>query len=161
MTTFDTIRDEFFRFTGEIVWCTITTVDADGRPRSRILHPIWEMQGDRPVGWIFTSPSPIKARHLAANPTVAFSYWSPAHNTVSGEAVTSWVTDDAVKKHVWDLFTTAPEPLGYDLTTFGVSGPDDPKFTLLRLDPDRVQVLDVATSSGTFTPTVVRLGSPD
>ncbi|MFI6867162.1 pyridoxamine 5'-phosphate oxidase family protein [Nocardia sp. NPDC050406] len=158
--TFETIEADFFRFTTDIVWCTITTVDTDGRPRSRILHPIWEMVDGRPVGWIFTAPSPIKARHLAANPVVAFSYWSPAHNVVQGEASTSWVPDAATKKHVWELFTTTPPPLGYDLTTFGVTGPEDPNFTVLRLDPDRVQVLDAAKAAGNFTPTVVRLGNP-
>lgn len=157
--TFDTIKADFFRFTQEIVWCTVTTVDSDGRPRSRILHPIWEMEGDRPVGWIFTNPSPIKSRHLAANPVIAFSYWSPTHHVVQGEAATSWVQDPAVKKHVWDLFTTTPEPLGYDLTAFGVSGPDSPDFTVLRLDPDRIQVLDGAkAAAGDFKPRIAVLG---
>lgn len=41
--TFDAIEHDFFRFTREIVWCTVTSVASDGRPRSRILHPLWEI----------------------------------------------------------------------------------------------------------------------
>ncbi|NNH72700.1 pyridoxamine 5'-phosphate oxidase family protein [Nocardia uniformis] len=159
MATFDTIQADFFRMTHEIIWCTVTTVDTDGRPRSRILHPLWELEGDRPVGWIFTSPTPIKARHLSANPILAFSYWAPSHNVVQGEATATWVEDPAVKKHVWDLFATTPPPLGYDLTAFGISGPDHPGFTALRLDPDRIQILDGAkVAAGDFKPTVATLG---
>ncbi len=34
---FSKIKDEFFRYMGDIVCATITTVDVKGRPRSRIL----------------------------------------------------------------------------------------------------------------------------
>ncbi|WP_067548219.1 pyridoxamine 5'-phosphate oxidase family protein [Nocardia crassostreae] len=156
-TPFDAIKADFFRLTSDIVWCTITTVAPGGRPRSRILHPIWEMDGDRPVGWIFTNPSPVKSRHLSANPLVAFSYWSPAQNVVQGEARTSWVDDAATKKHVWDMFTTTPPPMGYDLTAFGVTSSEDPGFTVLRLDPDRIQLLHgEQLTTGDFTPAVVK-----
>ena len=35
-TPFADIQHDFLRFTAEIVYCTVTTVDARGRPRSRI-----------------------------------------------------------------------------------------------------------------------------
>ncbi|MFI6044259.1 pyridoxamine 5'-phosphate oxidase family protein [Nocardia sp. NPDC051321] len=149
--TFDAIKDDFFRFTREIVWSTITSVGNDGCPRSRILHPLWEMDGDRPVGFIATGKTSVKVRHLAANPVVAFSYWSPAQHVVQGEAVATWVEDAVVKKRVWDLFMTTPPPLGYDLRLFS-PGPDSPQFSLLRLDPERVQVLDGAGFLPTFVP---------
>ncbi len=156
--TFDAIEDDFFRFVREIVWCTVTSVDGRGRPRSRILHPLWEMIDGRPVGWIATGKTPVKVRHLAANPVVAFSYWSPAQHVVQGEAVASWVEDAAVKQRVWDLFMTTPPPVGYDLRLFS-PGPDSPQFTLLRLDPERIQVLDGASFPTDFTPRVAVLGS--
>ncbi|MFI1917844.1 pyridoxamine 5'-phosphate oxidase family protein [Nocardia sp. NPDC020380] len=157
--TFDTIEHDFFRFAHEIVWCTITSVDSNGRPRSRILHPLWEMDDHRPVGWIVTGKTPVKVRHLAANPVVAFSYWSPAQHVVQGEAVATWVEDAAVKHRVWDLFMTAPPPLGYDLRQFA-TGPDSPRFSVLRLDPERIQVFDGADFPANFTPRVAVLGQP-
>ena len=39
-----------------IVWCTVATTGADGRPRTRVLHPIWEWDGTGLTGWIATSP---------------------------------------------------------------------------------------------------------
>ncbi|GAA5099779.1 hypothetical protein GCM10023319_63050 [Nocardia iowensis] len=42
----------------------------------------------------------MKVRHLAANPVVAFSYWSVAQHVVQGEAVATWVEDAAVKHRV-------------------------------------------------------------
>ncbi|MFN8540721.1 MAG: pyridoxamine 5'-phosphate oxidase family protein [Thermomicrobiales bacterium] len=113
---------DFLHLTGEIVWCTATTVDAKGRPRSRILHPIWQVRDDQPVGWVVTGQTPIKTRHLAANPHLACSYWSPAQHTVMIDCVASWIEDAATKRHVFDLFMTTPPPLGYDLS---VSGPPD------------------------------------
>ncbi|MFC9438361.1 pyridoxamine 5'-phosphate oxidase family protein [Nocardia sp. NPDC057030] len=160
MAAFEAIQADFFRFTQEIVWCTVTSVSGDGRPRSRILHPLWEMRDGRPVGWIATGKTPVKARHLAANPVVAFSYWSPAQHVVQGEAVATWVEDVAVKHRIWDLFMTTPPPLGYDLRLFTPDGPASPKFSLLRLDPERVQVLDGAEFPTNFTPRVAVLGPP-
>ncbi|GAA4053735.1 pyridoxamine 5'-phosphate oxidase family protein [Nonomuraea soli] len=151
--SFSALKDEFLTFTSEIIWCTVTTVDGQGRPRSRILHPIWEVIDERPVGWIFTANAGVKGAHLAANPQVAFSYWSPEQNVVLGEAATSWVDDVETKRHVWEMFTTAPPPLGYDLREFGLPGPESEGFTVLRLDPWRVQVLDAASfARGNFTP---------
>lgn len=156
--SFAALQDDFLRFAHEIVWCTVTTVAPDGRPRSRILHPIWEVVDGKPVGWIFTGRTPVKTRHLAANPHVAFSYWTPSHDTVLGEAVASWVEDMGVKQHVWDLFMSTPEPLGYDLTAFGLAGPQEPAFTPLRLDPTRVQVLDGSEVPKNFKPRMAIIG---
>ncbi|WP_454195611.1 pyridoxamine 5'-phosphate oxidase family protein [Nocardia sp. Marseille-Q1738] len=154
-TDFAVISDDFFRFTSDIIWCTVTTVDSGGRPRSRILHPIWESVDGRPVGWIVTGKTPVKVAHLAANPVVAFSYWCPDQHAVQGEAIATWVEDPEQKKHVWDLFMTTPPPLGYDLRAFGIPGPDS--VTALRLEPDRIQVLDGTQIPNNFTPRVAVL----
>lgn len=45
------IEGDFLRITADVVWCTVATVDRRGRPRTRILHPIWEVVDGRPVGW--------------------------------------------------------------------------------------------------------------
>lgn len=139
--TFAAIEADFVQFTSEIVWCTVTTVDGKGRPRSRILHPIWEVKDGRPIGWVVTDRSPVKARHLAANPYLACFYWSPDQNTVAIDCTGSWVEDAETRQHVWDLFTTAPPPRGYDQGAFGYGGPQNSRFTPLRLDPWRIQVM--------------------
>jgi len=155
---FAAFENDFLQLTREIVWCTVTTVDAKGRPRSRVLHPIWQVVDGLPVGWIVTGKTPIKAGHLAANPHVACSYWSPAQNTVYADCVASWVEDPQVKQQVWDLFMTTPPPVGYDLTAFGPAGPQSPAFTPLRLDPWRVQILRFSGWDGNLTPSLWRAG---
>jgi hypothetical protein len=141
---FEEIREDFLRYTAEIVLCTVTTVDPQGRPRSRILHPIFTVRDDRPIGWVLTAPTPVKARHLAANPHVACSYWSPAQNIVYVDCVATWVTEQAEKGDVYELFRTTPPPLGYGeagLAGFGSEGSHSALFTPLRLDRRRIQVM--------------------
>ena len=100
--SFAEVRDEFLRITGDVVWCTVATVDTRGRPRTRILHPIWEVIEDRPVGWIGTTRSPLKTRHLAANPYVSCGYWSPAQETVYADCRAAWA--DGERERVWRMF---------------------------------------------------------
>lgn len=139
--SFAAFEQEFIQFTSEIVLCTVTTVSPDGRPRSRMLHPLWQVIDDRPVGWIATSKTPVKVRHLAANPYIACSYWSPAQNVVYIDCVARWVEDLADKQYVWDAFMTTPPPVGYDLSGYGADGVSNPLFAPLRLDPWRVQIM--------------------
>lgn len=52
---FSTLEDDFLRITG----ATVATL---GRPRTRVLHPIWQVIDNRPVGWVGTSRAPLKTR---------------------------------------------------------------------------------------------------
>lgn len=138
--TFAAIERDFLQITSEVVWCTVTTVDGAGRPRSRVLHPIFEAIDDRAVGWVLTARTEIKTRHLAANPHVVCSYWSPAQNVAYADCTARWVEDDATKRHVFELFRTTPPPLGYDVSGYGPDEHRSASFTPLRLDPWRIQV---------------------
>ena len=64
----------FVAMAHRIVWATVATVDAHGRPWTRILHPLWVWDGDGLTGWIATDPTGFEARHLAAHPEVALTY---------------------------------------------------------------------------------------
>ncbi len=138
-TSFAPYEADFLRLTSDIVWCTATTVDPQGRPRSRILHPIFEVRDGYPVGWVATNRTPIKVAHLAANPSLACSYWSPAQNTVMVDCLASWVEDLDTKRQVFNLFNSTPPPLGYDLSALGSE--ENELFTPLRLDPWRIQIM--------------------
>ncbi len=48
---FGPFRADFLAFTTDIVYCTVTTVSPDGRPRSRVMHPIFEVVDGAPRGW--------------------------------------------------------------------------------------------------------------
>jgi len=154
-TNLSAIAEEIRRITAQVVWCTATTVGPDGRPRSRILHPIFEVRSDRPVGWVVTVRGGVKALHLAGNPHVACSYWNPAQDTVQLDCVASWVDDAAEKEAVFELFSSTPPPLGFDLSGFGPEGAANEHFTPLRLDAWRAQLLDAESfAAHRYEPTV-------
>jgi general stress protein 26 len=150
---FEPLRVDFLRITTEILYCTVTTVDPKGRPRSRVMHPIFQVVDGRPLGWAVTDRTPLKDRHITANPYVACCYWSPTQNTVAIDCTAEWVDDEDVLRQVWDIFA-APEPPGWgDLSGYGEAGIHDPRFHVLRLQPYRVQILRAEQFAvGDFTP---------
>ena len=57
MHSLDTVAPAFVEMAHRIVWCVAATTGADGGPRTRVLHPIWEWDGGTLTGWIATSPA--------------------------------------------------------------------------------------------------------
>ncbi|RSD15516.1 pyridoxamine 5'-phosphate oxidase family protein [Amycolatopsis eburnea] len=132
----DALAEAFVRVAHRIVWCTLATVDRRGRPRSRVVHPIW--RPDPLTGWLFTRPTPLKVAHLAATPWVSCSYWDPAHEVAVAECRAEFADDEASRKDLWDRFASAPEPLGYDPKILGGEDFRDPEITVLKLTPWRI-----------------------
>jgi hypothetical protein len=143
MTPLDQIAPAFVEMAHSIVWASVATVDADSRPRTRILHPIWEWDGTDLFGWIATVPSAVKRAHLSVHPEVSVSYWAPSHDTCSVEALVEWYSDDETCASVWDKFTTGPAPVGYDPNIIPEwrGGPTSDTFAALRLSPYRLRVM--------------------
>src|SRR3954453_23816953 len=108
------VQTAFVEVAHRIVWCTVATVDRRNRPRSRVLHPYWELADRGLVGWVTTRPTPLKVAHLAHSPFASCSYWDSAHDVAVAECGAEWVDDVAVKEHAWELFGAAAGPLGHD-----------------------------------------------
>jgi hypothetical protein len=124
-----------------IVWCSVATVDHQLRPRSRVLHPIWEWDGRELVGWIATGPTPTKRSHLAHSPYVSCNYWADNHDTCTAECRAIWHHDDETRVAVWDKFKHAPAPVGYDPAIVPAwTTPTADSFAVLRLEPWRLRV---------------------
>jgi hypothetical protein len=134
------IGPAFVEMAHQIVWCSAATVDARGRPQSRVLHPFWQWDGAQLVGWIATTPTPIKRAHLTASPYLSVNYWAPSHDTCVADCRATWAFDDATRTMIWELFRTTPAPLGYDPAIFWQS-PTSDSFAALRLEPWRLRVL--------------------
>jgi general stress protein 26 len=134
--SFSEIEGEFQERVKRIVWCTVATVDRKGRPRTRILHPIWEGT----TGWIATGRETLKTKHLAANPYVSCSYWDQQHQQIYVDARAEWVDDKAEKDRIWDLYKSTPPPLGYDPGMIWQGGKEDPTYGLLKLTPWRIEL---------------------
>ncbi len=138
---FTPFTEEFMTRVAEIVYCTATTVGPDGAPRSRIFHPVWQVVDNRPVGWVASFPTPVKASHLASNPHMSCMYWTPAQDTVAIDAIATWADDEETRHALWKLILATPEPMGYDPKLVGFEDWKVPFFTPLRLDPTRIQML--------------------
>ncbi len=142
MTRLETIAPAFVEIAHRIVWCTVATVEPTGRPRTRILHPIWEWDGTALTGWIATSPQSPKARHLDDSPEVSLTYWDATQDTCTADCTTVWELDLADKQRGWNRFAEAPAPVGYDPRLIPPwTSPDVESFGILRLEPHRLRVM--------------------
>ncbi len=133
----DAERPEFFKAVDEAckkaVWCAIATVAGD-EPRVRIVHPTW----DGETLWFATGPTSPKAEQLRNNPLVDIQYQvaPPDFVHVMVRGVAHLVSDPATKVHAWDA-------IDYDLTQFGSTGPEDPNFLPIRIEPTRVELSEM------------------
>jgi hypothetical protein len=142
MSDLSRIAPAFVAMAHRIVWASVATVAPDGRPRSRVLHPLWEWDGESLVGWVGTGPTPTKRAHLAAHPYASVNYWAPDQDTCSAECAAELVYDPEVRTRVWEALKGAPEPVGYDPAIVPVwTGPTGDTFAALRLEPYRLRVM--------------------
>jgi hypothetical protein len=141
MTQLSDVAPAFVEMAHRIVWCSVATVDRKGRPRSRVLHPIWDWDGTDLVGWVGTAPTPLKRAHLDRHPHVSLNYWEPSQDNAVAECGATWFFDDETRTRLWQRYCEAPPPLGYDPAIIpGWDGPTSDAFAALRLDPWRLRV---------------------
>jgi general stress protein 26 len=137
--SFAAIEATFIERVHRAVWCAVATVNSAGRPRTRIVHTIWDGQ----TGWITTRSGTPKVHDLDGNPNVSLAYTSDLLHPVYAECHARWEDDQATKRHVWDLFLAAPPPLGFDPATM-FKGVDDPGYGVVRFEPYRISIEDVS-----------------
>jgi hypothetical protein len=135
----DQVIDDALEVSRRVVWCVLTTVDGAGRPRNRVVHPVWERTDDAVRGWITTRRSPVKVSHLAANHHVGCAYAGADHDVAYFDCTATWAGHDE-RHHAWDACRALPAPAGFDPANIWPEGPDSPGAEVLRLDPYRVQV---------------------
>ena len=143
VNSFDDIRDDFLASVAKIVWCNVATVDTLGRPRSRVLHPMWEGS----TGWIMTGRHSLKAKHLKENPHLSLAYVAEPFTPIYVEATAEWIEEASEKKRIWDLFNNTPEPYGYDPAPF-FGSVDSEGFGVLKLIPWQIELYDLIGDSG-------------
>jgi hypothetical protein len=149
---FAEIETEFMARVNAMVWCNVATIDSQGRPRSRILHPLWEGA----TAWITTDPLSYKSRHLARRPYVSLAYVSDVAKPAYADCFAEWVNDSRIKQHVWDLCLQFPPPIGFDPApiygTPETPGDGQRQFGVLRLTPYRIQLVQWPAPPFIWTP---------
>lgn len=136
---FADIQDEFIQRVHADVYCAMVTVNRDNRPRSRIIHPIWEGQ----VGWVASNPNSHKSKHLADNPYVSLIYMKNPFQPVYVDCRTEWATDTTEEERIWHLFLDTPAPVGYDPALFFMSKESE-NYGVLKLIPWRIELFELS-----------------
>jgi uncharacterized pyridoxamine 5'-phosphate oxidase family protein len=135
VASFAEIADEVVERAQRGPYASMATVDPDGRPQTRIVHPVW----DGEIIWISAFPGGPKARHIAANPWVSLAWTTETWTPMYAECRAEYVDEPATKAAAWDTIRSIPEPLGFDpAPIYGT--PDDPRFALLRLTPWKIRL---------------------
>lgn len=137
ISSFEEIEVAFLERIEQMVWCNVATVDTRDRPRSRIMHPLWEGN----IGWITTRRTMHKAKHLAHNPYVSLAYIADIARPVYVDCKTEWVKDLDQKQHVWNLCRETAPPLGFDPSPI-YERADHPDFAVLKLLPWRIDLVN-------------------
>ncbi|HKV38344.1 MAG TPA: hypothetical protein VJX67_03960 [Blastocatellia bacterium] len=126
VSQFSDMEMEFLERVHKMVWCNMATQDSRRRIRSRVMHPIWE----GPTCWIGTRRHSLKAKHLAQSSYVSLAYIADVAKPIYADCTAEWADGVQEKEHVWELFRSAPAPLGFDYgTVFG--SPSDSEFGVL------------------------------
>lgn len=148
-TTLDEIAPRFREMAHSIGMAVAATVGPDGRPRTRVVQPVWEWDDGGLVGWVSTEAGSPKLADLRRTPALSLTYWDPGQDTCSADCEVEIVTDDAVRAATWDRFLRAPGAARVDLATHPAwDGPADPAFGVLRLRPTRLRVMDGTLMTG-------------
>ena len=134
------IEQAFVERAHKAIWCSLATVDGQGRPRSRVVHPVWEGA----TGWLTTRRQSPKTKHLTRVPFVSVAYIADVANPTYADCHAEWVDDLAEKQRVWDWIAQTPPPLGFDPTPM-YGSVDDAGFGLLKLTPWRIQLDSLPT----------------
>jgi general stress protein 26 len=108
------IWPEFMARLQQAIYCNMATIDQQDRPRSRMMHPIWELAANNPTGWVISWPQTHKAKHLARNPYVSLAYIHDKTKPVYVDCHAEWVTDVDEQGRIWELHKQIPPPLGFD-----------------------------------------------
>jgi general stress protein 26 len=155
VSRFEDIQAEFMDRAQQAIYCNVATVDLKGRPRSRVMHLIWE----GPIGWVITWPESHKAKHLANNPHVSLAYISNPYKPVYVECIAQWVNEVNEQLRIWELHKSIPPPLGFDPEP-GYGTIEDKYFGLLKFTPWRIELAELKAESLIWRPekTVTKQG---
>jgi hypothetical protein len=118
------------------------TVDGRGRPRTRVVQPVWVWDGQDLIGWVSSDSTSPKYAHLQAHPMLSITYWNPEQDTCTADCLVELIDDDDEKVRAWERFRTTPPPAGFDPAIHpDWSSAASPTFGVIRLRPTLLRVV--------------------
>jgi general stress protein 26 len=134
------IAPRFVEMARGIQMAVVATVDRRGRPRSRVMQPVWSWDGSQLTGWVSSATGDPKMDDLRRTPAVSLTYWNPQQDTCTADCEVEQVTDDAGRAAAWQRFLTTPG--GFDPAIHpDWDSPASPTFGVLRLTPTALRVM--------------------
>jgi hypothetical protein len=130
------------RIIDEVVYATVTTVNGNGEPRSRIVHPVWRLPSNpgQALGIVTSRPTALTHKHLTSNANVSCSYWSPAHDAVYLDCRARSATQEELQS-AWDLVLATTGPTAFDPEPI-YREPSPASFSAILLQPFRIRVVE-------------------
>ena len=118
------------------------TVDHAGRPRTRVVQPVWEWDAGELTGWLSSVTTSPKYAHLVAAPVLSVTYWNPEQDTCTADCAVDLVEDLETKAATWERFLATPPPAGFDPAIHPEwDAPSSPTFGVIRLRPTWLRVV--------------------
>lgn len=111
-----TVALEFVAIAHRIVFATLATSGPGGRPRTRVVQPLWHWDGESLTGWVTANTPSPKVADVTRTPWASVTYWEPGHDTCTADVAVDVITDQDELAAVWDRYLHAPPPVGLDLT---------------------------------------------
>lgn len=136
--SFADIEKTFVERVNSLVFCVMATQDTRNRLRARVIHTYWEGQ----TGWTASNPQSLKAKHIAHNPHVSLTYAQDPFKPIYVDCTVEWRNDTATKARIWELFSNAPPPLGYNMAQF-FEAVDNPNYGVLCFTPWRIELANM------------------
>src|SRR5687767_14245645 len=135
VSKFEELQPEFMKRVSSAIYCSVATIDRMNRPRSRMMHPVWDGQ----IGWVISWPQSHKAKHLQGNPYVSLAYINDRDKPVYVDCQAEWIDEAREKERIWELHKNTPPPLGFDPEPhYGTI--NHPYYGLLKFTPWRIEL---------------------
>lgn len=128
------LRKKMLDFAKSYEYSNLITIDAEGFPKGRMMENI--PVDDTLTFFFATFANSDKVTEITQNNRASIFLYRPSdHNSMSVQGIAEIVTDDAVRKEKWKE----------KWTVFWKEGPSDPLYTLIKITPKKITLLDFAT----------------
>lgn len=117
----------------QIEYCFVITQNDSGSPNARVMEP-FAPENDWTI-WLGTRPESRKIHEMLKNPRITLAYYYPSDTAyVTVQGVGHLETDINLRRKYWNE----------TWRSFFPDGPEGDDYTLIRFEPDRIELLDFA-----------------
>ncbi len=130
------LKKKILEFTKTYEYSNLITIAESGYPKGRMMENV--PVDDNMAFFFATGAKSDKVREIRNNNhTSIFLYRPSDHSSISVQGTAEIITDEKIKKEKWKE----------KWTVFWKEGPSDPLYTLIRIIPKKITLVDFAAKS--------------